>query len=260
MELLSYNNELINAQSQFMRIFSNIKLKRLDKSGATPIVTCLNGRRSRLIKDIQNPGRTQQILPAIYISRVGLERAPSRNANQHNEVLYSRNNLLDYNMISPTPVDITYELFIVTKYMEDLDVILSNFIPFFNQDVYVKSVHPKFKDEVLNSQIVWDGIVTEEVIDELENIQPDIQTAMLTFKFKTYIFAGTSNDVNIPSSNVIDFTIIADGDAHNLVGGFIPVQSSDTFNGYFEELTTTRPISSVTYDHYMISANSMVHT
>ena len=50
----------------------------------------------------------------------------------------------DYNLYTPIPVDITYTVSMISKVPGDIDRIISNFILFFNKDVFVSHKHPKF--------------------------------------------------------------------------------------------------------------------
>ena len=84
-------------------------------------------------------------LPMIIISRTGYARIGDRLNNLHNEVKYE---LASYNrkyhLMAPVPVDISYDVTVVAKYPSDIDKIASNFMVFFNSDIYVSCEHPKY--------------------------------------------------------------------------------------------------------------------
>ena len=42
-----------------------------------------------------------------------------------------------YHLMPPIPVDISYEVNVIAKYPSDIDKIASNFMVFFNSDIYV---------------------------------------------------------------------------------------------------------------------------
>jgi hypothetical protein len=98
------------------------------------------GNRSRIFKHLENPTKDSIYkLPLIVIHRTGLVKNNDRLANINNEVKYStHSSRLDYNLYTPVPIDISYEVTIISKYQEHIDRAISNFIPFFNKDLYVR--------------------------------------------------------------------------------------------------------------------------
>ncbi len=72
------------------------------------------------------------------------------------------------------PVDISYDVMIVSKFPGDIDKILSNFICFFNNDLFVSSIHPKYDGLVLNNQVIMEDTISEELPEELMPEQDDI--------------------------------------------------------------------------------------
>lgn len=56
-----------------------------------------------------------------------------------------------YELMTPVPVDIEYEVSIVSKYPSDIDMIASNFMVFFNSDIYVTCEHPKYEGIKMNN-------------------------------------------------------------------------------------------------------------
>lgn len=53
--------------------------------------------------------------------------------------------------MTPVPVDISYDVTIMAKYPSDIDKIASNFMVFFNSDLYVSCEHPKYKGIKMNN-------------------------------------------------------------------------------------------------------------
>lgn len=88
----------------------------------------------------------------ICFNRTGFSRAGDRLNSLHNEVKYeiSAKNR-NYNYLTPVPIDISYDLIIIAKYQADIDKIASNFMVFFNNDIYVSCEHPKFEGIKMNN-------------------------------------------------------------------------------------------------------------
>lgn len=248
MDFRSFNNELSLAQIQFMSIFSGIVISRDVKNGKSKdiIVPCVAGQRSRIIKNLENPDMAvKQPLPIIVIERGGFSRDTERVANLHLEQKLSpRADMLDLNLISPNPINISYTVSVLTKYPGDMDKIISNFLPFFNGDVYVKMPHPKIKDSTLKCQVLWGGTVNQEWQSELGNYIDDIQVMSMEFTFKTYLFGGQGLSVHLSDGgkyNDTDWTI-------KTIGGKAFVNFVNLFNSLPK-----------TPDGY-VDLNSRIHT
>lgn len=155
MEFISFNSELGISNLLFQRVFSDIRIERTDKQGNKTWlkVPCVNAQRSRIIKSLENRERASMYkLPMIAFSRTGYSRQGDRVNSLHNEVKYeitSTNRNLS--LLTPIPIDISYDLTIFAKYQADIDKIASNFMVFFNNDIYVSQEHPKFAGLKLNN-------------------------------------------------------------------------------------------------------------
>lgn len=195
MEFISYNAELALANLLFQRVFSNIQIERTDKAGKKSWlkIPCVNATRSRIVKSIENRDRQSNYkLPMIAFNRTGYTRQGDRLNNLHNEVKYEiTSTWRNYQLLTPVPVDISYDLTIFAKYQADIDKIASNFMVFFNNDIYVSQEHPKYAGIKMNNQIVMADSVSEEHPDELDGTQDDFVTSNFQFTFKTYLFGGT---------------------------------------------------------------------
>lgn len=196
MEFVSFNDELGISLLLFKRVFSNIQIERTDKDGKKSWlrIPCVYGQRSRIVKNLENPDRKANYkLPLIAFNRTGWSRQPDRLNNLHNEVKYEiTSSRRDYNKLTPVPVDISYDVVIMAKYPSDIDKIASNFMVFFNNDIYVSCQHPKWEGIKMNNQIVMSDSVSEDHPDEFGGEQNDFTTATFNFTFKTYLFGGVN--------------------------------------------------------------------
>lgn len=194
MEFISWNNELGVANLLFKRFF-NIKIERTDSKGRKSLldVPCVFGQRSRILKTMENPdNKAQYKVPMIVINRTGYSRQPDRLNNLHNEVRYEiSEKRRNYQFLTPVPIDISYEVSVVAKYPADIDKIASNFMVFFNSNIYCSQAHPKFSDIKLNNQVIMSDSVSEDHSDELDGTRDDLVVSTFTFTFKTYLFGGT---------------------------------------------------------------------
>ena len=206
MEFQSYNQELAISNLLFAQCFRNIRIEHVEDDGTKKqiLVQCMLGQRSRILKGLENPEKRGNIrLPVIVINRRGYSRNGDRLNNLHNEVKYELGPAYrKYQLMTPIPVDIEYEVTLISKYPGDIDKIASNFMVFFNSDIYVSCEHPKYQGIKMNNQVIMSDSVSEEHPDELDSTQDDIITATFTFTFKTYLFAGMSKAKLVPGTAI----------------------------------------------------------
>lgn len=78
--------------------------------------------RSRIFKNLEKPGLT---LPLITIQRTGLSIAANRITNLHNEIKNQEmEGRINYNLYTPVPLDITYKVCLVSRWLSDIDMML----------------------------------------------------------------------------------------------------------------------------------------
>ena len=219
MEIRSFNQELQFADLLLSRLFKNISIVRtVNGKKSQYLVKCIRGNRSRIFKNLQNPTkRGMYSYPMIIYTRTGIARDPERVSSLHNEIIRSGNSkMINFNLLAPNPVNIDYSLTIVSNFASDNDLIMGNFIPFFNSDLFVTSKHPKFAGLTYNSQIIMGDSISEEHPEELTNDAEDITATTFNFTFKTYIFGG--NDRTIAGVHRVD----GDDGTSSLYNGFVP--------------------------------------
>ena len=224
MEIQTYNAELAIANLMFKQQFNNIIIQRSDAKGNQKSihVMCVNGQKSRIFKNWQNAEKKSMYkLPLIIISRTGYSRQPNRVNNIHNEVKYEMTSKYrSYDLMTPIPIDISYDVTIVSKYPTDIDQIASNFMIFYNSDIYVSCRHPKYEGIMLNNQIVMSDSVSEENLDEISPDADDLITTTFQFTFKTYLFGGNktaSKKQRISVLSSYDKDIIKELDAKSAI-------------------------------------------
>lgn len=251
MRIQSFNQELTYANLCFAQLFRNITINRRDNdtNKIEPVkVNFVYGSRSRIMKALENQQEKADFtLPLIAATRTGITRDPGRLANLHNEIRQSVNGRIDYNMLTPNPINVNYKLTIFAKYQSDIDLILSNWIPFFNNDVWVSVKHYKYTDLKFYSQIVMDDSISETRNESPTGTQYDFCQAECSFVFKTCIFGGDQRvysglhaaphpvtlitTITDPSGNPITTIITADPndpnhDSEPSAEGFIPIVQS----------------------------------
>lgn len=217
MKYRSYNSEIIIATSLIINVFNDIIIDRrkqgLNKDYSKPLslddivqqkieIPCILGDRSAILKSLENePGRYK--LPLIILQMKSLKTDTNRMADLHADVFYQKDssfNKLNVNndLYRPydlskkrgQPVIIDYDMTIITKYKEDMDQILSNWIVHFRPDIYFKWWHPKVKYEPLTSQLIWNHNIGFDSPVEYNPQNVFTYKSSTTFLFKTWLFYG----------------------------------------------------------------------
>ena len=245
MKTYNYNKEILVATAQMTMLFHNITIMR---NNTQVIVPCVFGQRARILKFLENPAGSPFKLPMSHLSRGNVVLHANRSANIWQNVLTQpSNSSFNPNVISPVPIDITYNLTFMTKYPDDMDMLISNFVPFFHKDVYVTSPHPKLEGNIINHQIIWNGTIDTKWPEELPNTDTDIQICNTSFTFRTELFGGSSfipenNDGIIYTINMTLSPTISGGTStyvpsgNNILGGFYPVPYATDFSVYTDQI------------------------
>lgn len=197
MRYRSYHKEIQLATAQILDVLNDIVIDRRDANDNIQqliSVPCLYGSRSRILKSLENKEKNIK-LPLLVLSINSINRDSSRVHSIHDGLLY-QDGSANYNYLknTPVPINIEYNVDIITKFQEDMDMILGNFIPFFNPDVYVVIPHPINAGQNLKPQIVSNGNINLTFPDEISANESSRIIASTMFTFKTWIFPGMSSD------------------------------------------------------------------
>lgn len=230
----SYNEQLLIAQILLGNIFNDIVIDRrrhgYNKNYAQPIdvekliqktiqIPCIFGDISTILRSLQNqPGSIR--LPLFILQANDLKSDMQRNCDIHMDVFYQQDEAffkLDpsnklyqkyetrLNKQRGLPITIDYTLTLLTKYKEDLDQMITNWMVHCRPDLYVKWWHPRNKTAPLESEILWSQSVSyESPVD----VQPTVRfqyKASTNFTFKTWVFPGTTQVLNPDTNKFIEY-------------------------------------------------------
>jgi hypothetical protein len=225
----------------------------------------LYGDRTRMFKSIENPNKTV-VLPAIVVSMESFSRDPARVSGLHDWIseIPDMVHLSDeeyeqyYNFFTPVPVNIEYKVDVITRYMEDLDQIHTNFIPFSNPSFYVVQRHPKLKNSFLKSQVVWSGAVSLTNPNAIASTDSERYFSSTTFTFKTWIFAGEGFQPSLEEKliNKINFypEVINRNGTYTL-SNFFPVDNKVSFSDFKDQVLLGKIRAPEHMDYFTLSGN-----
>jgi hypothetical protein len=188
--------------SQFVAAFDGAFVWRLSKDGTKKEkinVRYINGSKQKALFDIVNPAKNIT-LPAISINRRNLKRDSNRIQNK-DQYMYrphiSSNNVSK--IPQPIPVSCEIDVSFVSHYKEDIDQIVSNFVPWCNPYFIISWKIPEefgmdFVDE-LRSEVTWSGVVDYEEPVEVDKSEKHRVVANTSFTLKGWIFPALETPV-----------------------------------------------------------------
>lgn len=255
MKTESFNSEVEMSTLQFIDIFNHISMR--GKTGRPRKVSVAVGNRSRIFKDLSNPNKAPIKYPLIVINRTGIERDASR-VTDINENLKYMTGSVDPDDIAGNPINISFEVTVLAKKIDDIDRIIGNIIPWFNADIFVRIPHPKVSNKKINIQVLWAGSIDEELPKELEPDASDIKTATMNFTLKTWLFGGTQpwgGVGNVIESINFTLTDSLSSDSiypNKVVGGFYEVPYTFDVDDYFDDVAD-ETITDPSVDEFVVS-------
>ena len=185
--------EIKDLLTQFVSAFDNIVIKRFnaDRTVADQIsVRYVYSPKQRVLYDIIDINKVLT-LPAVAVSIGSVSRDNNRVFNKIDGFYYNNQSTATY-LKSPIPVDIKVNMSIITRFQQDMDQILSNFIPYNNPYVVISWKVPtglKLPDmQEIRSPVIWDGNITIEYPTDLNGQQKSRITADTTFTIKGWLF------------------------------------------------------------------------
>ena len=161
----TYNFEIKDLITQFIAAFDDVVIKRYDSNRIAKEsieVRYVLAPKQRVMYDIVNKAQNLA-LPVVAIDIASISRANDRVFNKIDNFYtpYTRNKTSNVKM--PIPIDITINMSILARYMQDIDQILSNFIPYSNPYIILSWKEPsQIEGQVveIRSEVLWNGNIS----------------------------------------------------------------------------------------------------
>lgn len=200
MNIYTYDFELQTMTTMLMNCFSDIVIKRFNanKDPKDQIKTrVVYAPKQRVLNDLLDKDQNLQ-LPVISVQIGGVARDANRTFNKIVGSFYTpANSTASTNEKGPLPIDVTYNISILTRYQQDMDQILSHLIPYINPYFVVSWRTPQRPDHEIRSIVEWNGSVNIQYPVELAATQVAKVQADLTFTFKGWMFQNLKKYENI---------------------------------------------------------------
>ena len=196
---------------QFANAFDSIVIGRYNKNRVQKdriFVRYLYAPKQRVLYDIVNKAKTIT-LPVVAISINSMTRDNDRVFNKlpavgqtgSGNALYYQDQFSHEKYNMPTPVNISVNFSIITRYQMDMDQILSNFIPYTNPYIIISWPVPKdlinlIGPQEIRSEVLWDGNINLQYPLELRAGDKARVTADTSFTIKGWIFPASETAID----------------------------------------------------------------
>jgi len=206
--------EIKDVLIQFISAFDDVVISRYNSSREEDdqiSVRYLYAPKQRVLHDLTN--RAQHVtLPAIAVKIGSINYDKDR---VFNKIIGSYHPRVDKfqghelttvsdHLPQPTPVEITIDMSILTKYQTDMDQILSNFIPYNNPYITISWQVPGDllqSTQEIRSEVLWSGNISLDYPVVTTSSDPYRISADTSFTIKSWLFRHKS----VPTGNI--FTV-----------------------------------------------------
>jgi hypothetical protein len=175
----------------FASAMDDIVVKRYNnKREARDSIRCrfVYAPKQRVLADLLDKAQTIQ-LPVVALTNGGIARDPNRVFNKIQGSFMSSSDPTRTNKLQqPVPIDLTINMTILTRFQEDYDQIITNFVPYFDPYIIVSWRTPSMPDYEIRSQVVWSGNVATTYPYDISSTNVARVEGTTSFTFKGWLF------------------------------------------------------------------------
>lgn len=191
MRKYTFDWELETMFTMFMSAMDDVIVKRYNKDREPQDqikVRFVYAPKQRVLLDLLDKAQNIQ-LPVIAVSNGGITRDPNRVFNKiEGSYIPTGNPTTTRKQYQPVPIDLTINLTILTRYQQDYDQIITNFLPYFDPYIIISWRTPGRPDQEIRSQVIWSGTVNTEYPTDLNATQVARVQGTTSFTFKGWLF------------------------------------------------------------------------
>ncbi len=144
--------------------------------------------KQRVLADLLDKAQNLQ-LPVVALTNGGITRDPNRVFNKlQGSYMESNDPATTNKLFQPVPIDLTINMTILTRFQEDFDQIVTNFVPYFDPYIIVSWRTPSMPDYEIRSQVVWSGTVTANYPYDINSNTVARVEGTTSFTFKGWLF------------------------------------------------------------------------
>jgi hypothetical protein len=144
--------------------------------------------KQRVLADLLDKAQNIQ-LPVVALTNGGISRDPNRVFNKiQGSYMTSSDPTVTNKLQQPVPIDLVINMTILTRFQEDYDQIVTNFVPYFDPYIIVSWRTPSMPDYEIRSQVVWSGNITATYPYDINATQVARVEGNTSFTFKGWLF------------------------------------------------------------------------
>lgn len=242
----TYNFEIKDLLTQFVAAFDDTIIKRYDKSGNARqeiAVRYVFAPKQRILYDIVNKAQNIE-LPVVAINLTNVSYDTEREFNKLNNFENYSSAKSSSAIRTPTPVNLTVNMSILCRYMQDMEQIISNFIPYSNPYIILSWKEPvsdNINDAIeIRSEVLWDQNISINTPSETTYSDKFRIIADTTFTIRGWLFRS-KNERSAPIYFIENNFINVRPD-FNLNQGL----SSLEYESFFNSLTSDADVETIT--------------
>lgn len=239
----SYNFEIKDLLTQFIAAFDDVVIKRYDKDRnvkESVEVRYILAPKQRVMYDIVNKAQNLT-LPVVAVNITGISRDTSRVFNKLDSFEAKGNNLIATGL-TPVPINIEVSMSILARYLQDLDQILSNFVPYNNPYIIICWNEPTNipgRTVEIRSEVLWNGNISINEPTDISYTDKFRVVADTSFTIKGWLFKNKTDiasqiyfiDTNFTNVNVKTNFITSEQDYASYFNSLSNETSSITISG-----------------------------
>ena len=236
----AFHFEIKNLLTQFVAAFDDTVISRFDKNRNAKSnidVRYVFAPKQRVMYDIVN--KAQNItLPVVAINLDSVSRDESRVFNKLSPALIPAQEKEDprtsSKFLMPVPVNLEVSMSILARYMQDVDQIVSNIVPYNNPYIILSWKVPSDfgteYDQEIRSEVLWNGNLTYSVPTDTSYSEKFRITVDTSFTIKGWLFPEEKS--NVGNIYKIDNNFIA-VDLQNRI--YSPLEDQITVESYTDK-------------------------
>ena len=242
----TYNFEVKDLLTQFVAAFDDTVIKRYDKNNNARQeigVRYVFAPKQRIMHDIVNKAQNIE-LPVVAINLASVSYDTERVFNKLNNFENYANANTSSAIRTPTPVNLTVNMSILCRYMQDMEQIISNFVPYSDPYIILSWKEP-VSDDVNNtieirSEVLWDQNISLNTPTETTYSDKFRIIADTTFTIKGWLFRS-KNERSSPIYFIENNFVNVRPDFN-----FNQGLSSLEYESFFDSLTSDADIETIT--------------
>jgi hypothetical protein len=144
--------------------------------------------KQRVLADLLDKAQNLQ-LPVVALTNGGITRDPNRVFNKiQGSYMSSTDPTVANKLLQPVPIDLNINMTILTRFQEDYDQIVTNFIPYFDPYIIISWRTPSMPDQEIRSQVFWSGNVAATYPYDINSTNVARVEGTTSFTFKGWLF------------------------------------------------------------------------